>query len=118
MENCLLAWDTENITQHSEHQETVAARFEEFAQYLAQILADVNKSAIDEEEKQKFRTAAEQTLQETAQPDVSVLSAGANRLKGILAAVALGLQQEITVEAQEAAQRGIEAISQLPGLLP
>ncbi|MGV3104141.1 hypothetical protein [Rothia sp. 32237D007AR] len=115
-----IAWGSQNITQTSEHQENVATGFEEFAQGLEQVLTDIDTSPIAEEEKQKFKTIAEQTLQETAQPnpDVSILSVGIERLKGILAAAALGLHQGVTAEAQDIARSGLEALNQLPGLLP
>jgi len=115
-----LAWAAENITQNSYHTENIAPGFEDFAERLTEILASVDASQLEDSDKEKFRTIAEEVLQETTEedPNPSVLSSGIDRLKGTLAAIALGIQQGITAESQEMAQHSIESLAQLTGLLP
>lgn len=115
-----IAWAAKNITQNSHHTKNIAPGFEEFAERLTEILASVDASELEDSDKEKFRTIAEEVLQETTEkdPNPSVLSSGVDRLKGTLAVIALGVQQGITAESQELAQHGIESLSQLTGLLP
>lgn len=115
-----IAWDAEIITQNSHHTKNIAPGFEEFAERLTEILASVDASDLEHSDKEKFRTIAEEVLHETTEedPNPSVLSSGIDRMKGALAAIALGMQQGITAETQELAQHGIESLAQLTSLLP
>lgn len=115
-----IAWGAQNITQTSNHTQDITPGFENFAQALATILASSDELPVEDTQKQKFKMVAEELLEETTQPEprTSLLDAGVDRLKGILAPVLCGAQQGITAESQEAVHHIFEGCLSFQGYFP
>ncbi|WP_065246988.1 hypothetical protein [Dermabacter vaginalis] len=116
-DNAQVAWGNQSSTQVQKHADQVAAGYEQLAELLTDILANLPTFQLDGTDGEVLRENANLVLQEVvkSEPDQSVVRRGVTLIKGLLAPLSAGIGKAVTEEAVEAARQAIYALgSSLP----
>lgn len=107
-----LAWDNQSVTQVQTHIEQVAPGYEQLAQLLTDILANLSTFQLDETDGSELRENANLVLQEVvkSEPDQGIVRRGVTLIKGLLAPISAGLGKAATEETADAARQVIDAL--------
>jgi hypothetical protein len=107
-----LAWGNQSVSQVQNGAQTIASGFEDIAAAVAQVVLEIPGSGLEDEAQERMAEPASEVLNEVveAEPDKGKIRAAVDRIKGVLAPVALGLSRGAGDGAAEWAKT---AISQL-----
>ena len=107
-----LAWNSTSVHQSHERVEQVAAGYEDLAQIITDLLANVDRLSLTEVDVEDLRSNADAVLQQvtTEDPDQGAIRRAVMMIKGLLAPVGVGVGDAVTDQTAELASEVIEAI--------
>ncbi|WP_225803574.1 hypothetical protein [Streptomyces sp. NK15101] len=114
--NAQFAWNNETVTQNQQSNGTVAPGYETLAERVNELLRELPRYGLAEQDRQDTREAAEEVLAEITGPEPvepGRLRRALTTLRGALAPVATGVAVGATAGAQEWA---VAAIGGLTGI--
>lgn len=107
-----LAWNSASVHQSRERVEQVAAGYEDLAQIITDLLANVDRLSLTEAEVEDLRSNADVVLQQvtTEDPDQGTIRRAVTMIKGLLVPVGVGVGDAVTDQSAEMASEVIDAI--------
>ncbi|MEU9442693.1 hypothetical protein AB0D42_17560 [Streptomyces sp. NPDC048304] len=110
-----LAWNNETVTQNQRH-DIAGPGFEELTQFVRDLLRELPRAGLSEQDRADAEAAAAEVLAEAAGPDAPEpgrLRRALNGLKGALATVATGAAAGVESGAQDWAHQAIRNLTAL-----
>lgn len=107
-----LAWNSTSVHQSHERVEQVAAGYEDLAQIITDLLANVDRLSLTQGDVEDLRANADAVLQQvtTEDPDQGAIRRAVMMIKGLLAPVGVGVGDAVTAQTAELASEVIVAI--------
>lgn len=111
-DNAQIAWDSETVEQSQKHVTQIVPGYEQLAQLLTDMLANLSNFTLGEDDETDARESAQTVLREVVkeQPDQGIVRRGVNMLKGVFAPIATGAAAGVSAESANAAQTLIEML--------
>lgn len=116
-DNAQIAWGNKNAHQSQEQVEQVAPGYEQVAQLVTDLLANLAAFPLDPEEQEEVRSNADLVLSEVTkpQPDRTAIQRSVTMLKGLFAPIASGVRNAVE---GHTTQRATDLIDSLGSSLP
>jgi hypothetical protein len=107
-----IAWDNRDVRQAQDRADQIAAGYEQLAQLVTDLLANLSTFALDDADEAELRSTADTVLGEVVkpEPDRGAIRRGVTMLKGFLAPVAAGVSGAVTEETTDAVREVIDAL--------
>ena len=115
-DNAQLAWGNKSVNQSQEHVEQVAPGYEQLAQLVTDLLANLAEFPLEPAEHAQVRKNAEIVLLEVTklEPDKNAVQRGVTMLKGLLAPIASGVRSAVESQASQRATELIDSLGNVP----
>jgi hypothetical protein len=107
-----LAWSSGSVQQSHEAIEQVAPGYEDLAQIITDLLANVTRLPLSDADLGELRSNADAVLQQvtTDKPDRSIVGRAVTMIRGLLVSAAEGIGDSVSDESAEMASEVIDAI--------
>lgn len=111
-DNAQIAWDSETVDQTQNHVEQIVPGYEQLAQLLTDMLANLSNFTLGEDDAADAQESAQAVLREVVKerPDQGIVRRGVNMLKGLFAPIATGAAAGVSAESAETARTLIELL--------
>lgn len=107
-----IAWGSRDVQQTQSRVESIAPGYEQLAQLVTDLLANLPTFALDDSDEAELRSSADTVLSEVVklEPDKKIIKRAVTMIKGLLAPLGAGVSQAATEESAEATRTIIDAL--------
>lgn len=111
-DNAQIAWDSETVEQSQNNVSQIVPGYEQLAQLLTDMLANLSNFTLGEDDETDARENAQTVLREVVKekPDQGIVRRSVNMLKGVFAPIASGAAAGVSAESTESARTLIEML--------